>query len=365
VRVLVLIPDLNGPGGVAYYYRTLLGRFRHSVDYQVVGKRYAGRDWPPPIRVLIDWIRFAARAWRYDVVHINPSLCAKCFFRDIPFVWTAGMMGRRLLVFFRGWDTAFEEEIGRRWIRLFRWGYGRADACVVLAAAFEEAIRRWGYGGPTYRETTLVDERMLGCSPPRSEPGVFRILFMSRVERDKGIYEATEAVRLMDDGHVELAVAGDGAERQPYEQYVREQSLRFVKMRGYLRGEEKSRAYQSAHVFLFPSTHGEGMPNAVLEAMAFGLPCIVCDAGGLRDFFVDGVMGFLLPYPDPVRLSACLRRMRDDADLRRRMSEGNAAYARERFLASAVVRRLEAIYEQMVRGGVSGVARSVHGRGQL
>lgn len=355
-KILIVIPDLKGPGGVAHYYRAVLPHLPASAEHLTIGTDYSGgKNLPGPVRLVLDAAAFAKRVRKYDLIHLNPSLCARCFFRELILLLIAKAAGRQVLVFFRGWDKPFEQTVDRRLKWLFRLGYCRADGFIVLAAEFEAAIRRWGYQGPVFRETTTVDERMLrGFDPSsrvRAEDGSFTVLFLARVEKGKGVYPAVDAVGRMADPRIRFIIGGDGGEKQRLEQYVAEKGYQGIDICGYVRGDRKTALYRQADVFLFPSYYGEGMPNSVLEAMAFGLPVITCPIGGLKDFFEDGRMGFLVPPCDVNEIANSLGRLMNEPLLWSRISGYNAQYAGERFYSARVAVRLLEIYEKVMNRG--------------
>jgi glycosyltransferase involved in cell wall biosynthesis len=90
------------------------------------------------------------------------------------------------------------------------------------------------------------------------------------------------------------------------------------------------------------------MPNAVLEAMAAGLPVVTSRVGGIRDFFEDGVMGFSTEGVSVTELAAHMEKLIADPSLRERIGAHNRAYARERFAASKVAARLMDIYRSVI-----------------
>ena len=65
-----------------------------------------------------------------------------------------------------------------------------------------------------------------------------------------------------------------------------------IRFAGWLSSEQLKEQYAAANVFLFPSRH-EGMPNAVLEAMASGLPVVATRIAGNEELVVDGETGSL------------------------------------------------------------------------
>jgi len=86
-----------------------------------------------------------------------------------------------------------------------------------------------------------------------------------------------------------LIMAGEGPDRQRLEALVQELGLtERVDFAGYVGGETKMELLARARVFVLPTTHPEGMPNAVLEAMAAGDVIITTRSGGIPDVVEDG-----------------------------------------------------------------------------
>jgi glycosyltransferase involved in cell wall biosynthesis len=102
--------------------------------------------------------------------------------------------------------------------------------------------------------------------------------------------------------------------------------------------------------YLFP-TYGEGMPNSVLEAMAYGLPVVTRPVGGLRDFFENGRMGFVADSLEPFEFMGLMEKLVLDSGLRDKMGQYNRTYAKDHFSATKVAARLENIYEKLIAHG--------------
>jgi glycosyltransferase involved in cell wall biosynthesis len=112
--------------------------------------------------------------------------------------------------------------------------------------------------------------------------------------------------------------------------------------------------YRAATVFALPS-RVEGTPNALLEAMSFGLPVVVSDgAPGLLEVVEHEVTGLVVPVNDAAKLADALRRLGEDAELRRRLG----AAARERVREYDLPRALQT-WESIVGLRCESVAQEI------
>ena len=98
--------------------------------------------------------------------------------------------------------------------------------------------------------------------------------------------------------------------------------------------------------FALSSTY-EGLPIALIEAMAVGCPAVVTRVGGTPEVVADGVHGFLVPPRDPAALAAGLTRLLGDRALRDGLGEAAAARARD-FDIRTAVRRMEQVYARLL-----------------
>jgi glycosyltransferase involved in cell wall biosynthesis len=104
--------------------------------------------------------------------------------------------------------------------------------------------------------------------------------------------------------------------------------------------------YQTADVFLLPS-RSEGLCNALLEAMACGVPTVATDVPGNREVLTDGETGLLCPAGDPTAFGTALRRLTGDADLRARLGRAARACAAQTYDISRTVEAHSRIYEML------------------
>jgi glycosyltransferase involved in cell wall biosynthesis len=261
-------------------------------------------------------------------------------------------MNKKFIVFFHGWDSSFAAAPAFHYRFLLRRLFFKADTILVLASEFGRQLERWGYRNRIATETTVVDDCLLSDIENiqgKNKQG-FRILFLARIEKLKGIYESIDAYARLAKKYrdIELVVAGDGSELQAAKNYTDEKNIPNVIFKGRVEGEEKKKIFLGSDLYLFPTYHGEGMPTSILEAMAFGLPVITRKVGGIEDFFENGEMGFATASTDVAVLADLIEYIKIDENLRKRMSDYNRLYADRRFRASQVVKRIETIYEESI-----------------
>jgi glycosyltransferase involved in cell wall biosynthesis len=167
---------------------------------------------------------------------------------------------------------------------------------------------------------------------------------MGRLVPIKGVEDAIRAAAL--DGKTTLVIAGAGPERPSLEACARasETNARFV---GVVTGSEKQELFRAADVFVLssrPTARGreEGVPTALLEAMASGLPVIATDTGGVSSIVKDGVNGRLVRAGDEAALGRALTELRTDEKLRRRLGR-QAKKTGSSYFWSDIAPRIEAL----------------------
>jgi glycosyltransferase involved in cell wall biosynthesis len=97
-----------------------------------------------------------------------------------------------------------------------------------------------------------------------------------------------------------------------------------VQLPGTLASDELRRALEGATIACLPST-SEGMPGALMEAMATGVAVVATDVGGTNELVVDEESGLLVPAYDPAALAGAIGALLGDADLRARVVAGGRA----------------------------------------
>ena len=356
VRVLITGPDLDDPGGVSNYYSTILPLLRKkstlSITYLPIGGTYAkgrkgkGHLFKDQIRV-----RDAIKINKTSVVLINPSLNLKSFFRDMFFIRTALLSGNKVVIFFRGWEWPFAIFVEKYLKKILLLYYGKSSKIIVLSSEFSKQLRRCGVKVPIDLETTtvpleyIINKSEMPAILETRRKGSRKILFMSRLVKEKGAAETIDALKLLlDNGYdVQLTIAGKGPESKNIQKKIILLGLQErVVMAGYLRGKDKIKALYEHSIFCFPTRYGEGMPNAILEAMGAGLAIVTTSVGGINDFFEDGKMGAIVSS-NAQDIENGLEQVLDDYHRLETIGKYNSEFAKKNFSSDVVADRLAKI----------------------
>lgn len=353
-KVRVLIARSDGPGGVGNYFRSIEPHLSATATV-IVGKREWEESWFERIvRFVSDYAGFLAALVRRrpELIHLNPSPGLKSLVREGLLFWTGKLFGCKILLFFRGGLSQLEPTNGTLMGLVFK----PADHTLVLSDRFKSKLRRIGFKNSIDVEITTVDQQLVegfDFDPTlrdRKKNDRDHILFLSRIIREKGIQEFIESLRLLRDRGREFiaTVAGDGADRDWMKQEVERMGLgERIRFPGYLSGHQKREAYEKATLYCLPS-YEEGMPNSVLEAMAFGLPVVTTPVGGLESLCERSDFGELIPVGESEPIARAIENCGVNSDRWEETSRRNYQFAQKNFLAPEVAGRLQSHYDEIL-----------------
>jgi glycosyltransferase involved in cell wall biosynthesis len=152
--------------------------------------------------------------------------------------------------------------------------------------------------------------------------------------------------QLPEDAH--LAVVGDG----PGRDNVRAQAASLkLESRVHFAGQQRDIVpwLHAADVFCLPSYANEGVPQALMQAMACALPVVTTNIGAIGEIVTDGETGLFATPRDVASVASTLRRALDDAPLRERLSAAALKQAQTRFGEARMLDAMEAIFSKAAR----------------
>ena len=344
--VLLLGPSREAMSGVSTHLNALLASRLASAfalaHFQVGSE---GRDESMAgklARFALSPLALAAAIVRSDaaLVHINTSLGVRAYLRDLAYVLVAKLCGAQVVCQIHGGDLPRQfarSPLGRR---LLRATLMLPDALVVLASAELEAYREL-----VPAQNVLQLPNGIDCAPyqrynrgpaPREAP--LRLIYIGRLAAAKGLPETVEALRLARGRGVaaRLIMAGSGPQEARLRQQVRDCGLqRDVTFVGAAYGEHKARLLSQADVLVLAS-YSEGLPFALLEAMAAGVVPIATPVGAIADVVSANEHGLLVEPRDAQAIAEAIAHLARERHSLARMS----AACRRRIAAAYSIERV-------------------------
>lgn len=241
---------------------------------------------------------------------------------------------------FRPYDFSRQHRLLAPWLRQV-W---RRAAAVV---ANSEGLRQLGSAFEDRVEIKVIPNGvdLDKFQAPSRQWTPVRMLFVGRIVYQKGLDLLLQALSGLGDRNWQLDLVGDGPRLADLRQQARQLGLSGnVKFRGWLSRDQLPGALSTANLFVYPSRH-EGMPNAVLEAMASGLPVLATRIAGNEELITEET-GVLVPSNDVEALRSGLKALLPDAPRRERMG----AAARKRAAAEYSWRRIAQAYLDLMGG---------------
>lgn len=230
---------------------------------------------------------------------------------------------------FQPYDLAIYHKLTGPFIDLI---WRRACAVVANSSGLKALAERFDRNLPIYMIPNGVDTRFF--TPTTSQPGnrPVRILFVGRLVYQKGVDKLLEAVaRMPSVDRTVLKIVGDGDLRVRLEGVVLKLGLhQVVSFEGWCKRSEIVNFYQWADIFVLPS-RDEGLSNALLEAMACGLPVVATKIAGNEEVVQEGETGLLVPPGDSGALNKALNELVQSEALRRKMGEKARALVKKRY----------------------------------
>lgn len=354
LRVVMLGTSTGALGGVAAVQRIILDHWPSGGSHRLT--HIATHTDGGPARKLATAGRalvvlaglLASRA--VDVAHIHFSGRAS-FYRKSVFILLCRAFGVPIIGHAHdGLFPEFYRECGpvrRRYIRAV---LNRLDRLIVLSEESQALYAALYRRGEPVVIPNPVPVPFPTDRPPTDRPagGAGRpvLLSLGWLGPAKGTYDLLSAFpeilkRFPD---AELWLGGAGEVETVRRRIANEPWGAQVRLLGWVSGADKEAALRRACIFLLPS-YAEGLPMALLEAMAHGLPVIATPVGGIPQAVVDGMTGLLVPPGDVRALERAVLALLGDPE--RAAALGAAARRRmlERYDVSVVLERIAGLYD--------------------
>jgi glycosyltransferase involved in cell wall biosynthesis len=351
VRVALIGVDTSGaaPGGMATISRALVEGFK--ADPLIDMFHISNFDEGSVLRRLklglgAAWLTFRRRH-EIDVVHLQVSTGLSVQ-RELIIALVARTTGKGIVTQFHGSGQIEDFKQGSTFHRLcYRLLLHLAHNLVLGSNAAD-----WITSVNSSARVTVVPNGIPVPSSFEDLPvGSPTIVFVGRLGKRKGIFDLLEALeRLHARGlGLRLLLLGDGDTDAVHDYLHRAEHLEdSVAVCGWQDEETVRKAIVSAMVLVLPS-YAEGLPMAILEALALGRPVIATRVGEIEDVIIDGYNGLLVDSGDIDALSEAIRRITTDPKLAAALGKNGHQFAQKALSTEQMLSSLTDIYVSAAR----------------
>ena len=172
-----------------------------------------------------------------------------------------------------------------------------------------------------------------------------------RLAIEKGFDRVIEALAQPElrQRNVHLVIAGDGPMRAPLEELAQRLGVaNRVRLLGYRK--DLAQVLKALDLFVLASVH-EGMPNALMEAMAQGVPCVVTPVGGVAELVRNGESGVVIDRSAAEPIARAIAALMDAPATAARLGQAGRHHMQESFSVQENVRRFEELYQRLAAAG--------------
>ena len=230
------------------------------------------------------------------------------------------------------WYTARDRKSGGF---AFRFGIKNCDVLIAQTSIIRDDVLKYF---PEIRTEVIPN----GITLPGRRAEGDKIISLGRLHRVKGLEYLIEAVRGIENCP-EVLIAGSGPEEAGLRQMAKGLNIRFLG-----RVLKTRDVFTQGRFYVLPSL-SEGLPQAALEAMSYGLPVIATRVGGVPEIIDHGRTGFLVEPGDPAALRKHMEKLIHDPDLNAAMSRHCLEEARK-YSWENIIERFDRVLTEAARG---------------
>lgn len=277
----------------------------------------------------------------YDIVHIHIATTQSAKRKQL-FFYPAKWMKKKIIFHFHPSNEKFLFEPYNQ--KLYKKLFSQADLILVLS----EQWKKW------LEESLGITEHVEVLYNPcpkvnrREDIRENNILFAGTIIPRKGYGDLIKAFAKIAKKYPNWKVifAGNGeienAKKIASEYGISNQ----IVFPGWINGKKKEETFQKASIYCLASD-GEGFPMGVLDAWAYGIPCVVTPVGGIPDIIRDEVNGLIFPVGDIDTLASKLEKLITNKDLRTKIVKETDKYVNNEFNVSFINQKLGQLYSNL------------------
>lgn len=355
VKICMIGPDPKVMGGIAtvvtgYLNSSLAGEY----DLRYISSHKDGSKLKKLMVAVFAYLRFI---WvclfiRPDIIHVHSSF-GPSFYRKMIFIIIGKWFSIPIVNHIHGseFDRFYSNAAGIK-KRLVANVYLKCDVIIVLSSEWKNKFKQEIKGvNVSIVENFAVIPHNIAAVENRKNI----ILFLGHIEAGKGVYDIPQIVKrvIEDIPDVKFVLCGNGKVDE-FKRIVVENNLdNYIELTGWINNQQKDELLNSSKICFLPS-YSEALPMAILEGMAYGLPVVSTNVGGIPAVVSEGINGYLYEPGSITDFANAIIKLLNNPNLCKKMYENNIRKISNEFSIESNVKKISAIYQDIEKRNGNG-----------
>lgn len=285
---------------------------------------------------------------KIDIVHINMPLELFAIIRDYFFLLISTIFFKKTIIHIRGGAFNLNNKVPRLLKYLISFCLNYANQIIVLSVIEKDFLISY-YN--ISKNKILVLSNCVKLPLKEHIDDNFNtkaeILYLGRLDKNKGLKEIVESLSQLK-VDFKFEIAGTGSDKQWFLKECKKKIPDKYHYNGVVSGIDKINLLSKCNIFLLPSYY-EGMPNALLEAMSYGLVPIITPVGSIPNIINNEENGFLVPIKDNIKIIHAIDMIIKNPKLFNTLSKNAIQTIRKNFSLNNYMIELNKLYVDLAK----------------
>lgn len=352
IRVLMCGSDRNEKGGMNSVIDQLMDyNWGNEFEFLYLATHISGNS--------IKKIVFFSKAYlklvglvkkdKFDIIHIHMSYKGS-FFRKYYVAKLCKKYEKKVIIHLHGSEfkdfyNSGNQKLKKQIEELFT----IVDCTIVLGEDWKQFIKKIC---PKAKVSVINNAIKIPEIMEKNENTIPQMLFLGALIKRKGVLDLLQALKELIDKRIfdfKLLIAGAGEEEVELKKYVIDNNLsKQVEFLGWITKEDKANILKEADILILPS-YNEGLPIAILEAMAYALPVISTNVGSIAEAVIDNQNGYLINSGDIKLLAEKIQLIISDREKWKIFSLKSRELAENKFSEDVFISKINKLYRCLYR----------------
>lgn len=298
------------------------------------------------------YIASAVHKEKPRLCYVTPNTKGGAFYKDFIVVMLLKAMGQNVIAHYHNKGVVTRQD--RVVDDLLYKHFFKNQKVILLANALYKDIEKYVARKDVYICPNGIPQNGSISELLSKKQEAFKILFLSNMMVEKGVWDLLEACRILKEKekefHCDFVGKWNDIDSPTFHKRIQEYGLEnYITAHGSKYGTEKEKYLRKADLFVFPTYYNnECFPLVLLEAMEYSLPCISTNEGGITDIIEESKTGYIVEKQNPKILAQQIEYLLDHPELRKQMGQAGKNKFQKEFTLEKFEERMKAILEEAI-----------------